>query len=122
MRVAVSLVLAFSAVVFCRPVHAARYALIAANNRGWASEVPLQFAHDDGTRLATVLKEIGGFKGHNLLILRDATPQSIEAGLKRLSARMHANPDPGGQDLLFFYYSGHADEKALHPGDLTPQN
>jgi hypothetical protein len=116
MRRSLSLALVLLGCLDHDPAEAARHALLVANNRGWASEVPLQFAHQDVLRLAGTLQEIGGFEKKNITVLLDATPKEIDAALRRLASRIRGQPGGDLESLLLFYYSGHADDRALHPG------
>lgn len=96
--------------------HGARYAVLVSNNQGWASETRLRYAHLDATRMAATFRELGGFHPSNVFLVKDASPAVIRATLGRVAARVRAGQPSAGRSMLVFYYSGHADERALHPG------
>ncbi len=98
------------------PVFAQRYAILASNNRGWTGDSPLRFAHQDINRIAYTLREMGGFSTKNIQILEGATPQSITGAFKKVSAKMRQEAKENRESLLFFFFSGHGDEKSLHLG------
>jgi hypothetical protein len=111
------LVLAAALLATAAPVHAGRYAVLAANNQGWAGEAPLRFAHEDARRLASTLSELGDFPRRNVRVVTSATPRDIEVAVRAMAARMRLRSSKsGGRHLFFFFFSGHADETALHPG------
>lgn len=97
---------------------AERYAIVAANNRGWGSDRPLRYAHRDAARLGRILREIGGFKRDNIVQIASASPARIEAAFRRLGTKI-AGGGPAPESMLFFFYSGHGDERALHPGPAS---
>lgn len=94
-----------------------RYAILAGNNRGARDEPNLRYAEDDATKLGRALIEVSAFAPENVLVLagRDAT--SFRRALIRLNDRIRAKTAEGNaQPVLFVYYSGHADARALHLG------
>jgi len=96
---------------------AARYAVLAANNRGWGSEKALQYANQDALRFANILEELGEFQRQNVAIITDAAPWRIENALREIAGRIQKNQSE--QNLFLFFYSGHADEESLHPGPAS---
>jgi hypothetical protein len=92
---------------------AARYALVFSNNAGDAGEAPLRYADADARRLSEVLSTLGDFPPGQVLLLRAATAAQVRGTLIRLNASIR---ERGGDDLLFVFYSGHADAEALHLG------
>jgi hypothetical protein len=97
-----------------RSVEAARFALLAASNEGWATELPLRFAERDAQRLATTLTELGQFRRENVELVTSARPASIERAVAAIGRRIASAPP--GKHLLLLYYSGHAGEDGIHPG------
>jgi Caspase domain len=73
-------------------------------------QTPLRYAERDADRVATVLRELGGFARVNQL--RDPSPSALRAALTETEAL--AARDPGLE--VVFYYSGHADTQGLLMG------
>jgi len=90
-----------------------RFALVAGNNHGLASDITLHHAISDAERVSDVLSEIGGFAPENMLLLRDATADGFRQALSTMFERIRAQ-SPRDSSLLFLYYSGHADAQDLH--------
>jgi Caspase domain len=84
-----------------------RLAVIVGNNRG-GSKPALRYAERDARQVARVLRDLGGVDQVHLLLGRSS------ADLRRLLDSVHRRaaqrPD---RTVLFFFYSGHADEQAL---------
>ncbi|HZH02629.1 MAG TPA: caspase family protein, partial [Myxococcaceae bacterium] len=72
----------------------------------------LNFAHRDAQSVADVLVQVGGFAQEEVSVLLDPEPDAV---LERLDQSAAALKERGGESVLFFYYSGHADERALYP-------
>ncbi len=88
-----------------------RYALLVGANAGWSDDRPLAHAESDAERVQQALIEVGGFKPERIELLRDPDGSEVRARLRRLSDRARASPEGA---IVFFYYSGHADQKYLH--------
>ena len=73
-------------------------------------QAPLRYAERDADRVATVLRELGGFTRVNQL--RDPSPAALRDALAETEAL--AARDPGLE--VIFYYSGHADTQGLLMG------
>jgi hypothetical protein len=119
MMVRLLLVLAALAALLAmvRPAEAAveRYAVLVGVNRGEADEPDLRFAETDAERMYGVLKEVGGFRPENMLLLRGESADAIQRGLISMNDRVRAAASrPATQVMLFVYYSGHADAVWLH--------
>ena len=91
-----------------------RYALVVGNDRGDAEEQPLLFATQDATRVAEVLKTLGGVDPMDVVVLHNPDAELVLQVLDRLNGRLQAELSSGQQGLLYFYYSGHADAESLH--------
>jgi hypothetical protein len=106
------------AVVAPRPARAdvERYALIVGNNAGDSDEQRLRYAEDDARRVYEVLRELGGFRPENMLLFRGEDAASFRRSLISLNDRIRTHGGSGGQAELLVYYSGHADQAALHLG------
>ncbi|MBK7863144.1 MAG: caspase family protein [Archangiaceae bacterium] len=89
-----------------------RVAVVVGNDLGAPRDPQLRYARKDATRIAQVLRELGGVRGEDLQLLLDADADTVRLALERAGdARDGLEPT-----VLLFYYSGHADETALHLG------
>lgn len=88
----------------------ARLAVVVGANRGVAGEPQLRFAERDATRVAEVLRDVGGVARDDEWLLSGTSAGPVRAALAE--ARRRA---AGGAALLF-YYSGHAGLDGLHLG------
>ena len=98
-----------------RAAHAERYALLIGNNAGDSDEQRLRYAEDDARRVYEVLRELGGFRPENMLMLRAEDAATVRRGLISLNDRIRTQT-AGAQSELLVYYSGHSDQTALHLG------
>jgi hypothetical protein len=65
--------------------------------------------------MADVLGEVGNFAPENVILLTGKDASSVRRTLVALNDRIRARvEDPTIEPLLFVYYSGHADARALH--------
>jgi hypothetical protein len=98
-----------------------RYTLIVGANDGGPDRPRLQYAVTDAERFARVMSELGGVDSGNEVVLRDPPVVALVAALDALAARLaearRRGAPAGGRTELFFYYSGHADEKGLLLGE-----
>jgi hypothetical protein len=89
-----------------------RIAIVVGANGAPAGRKPLLFSHRDAETMAEVLASVGGFRREDVVLLEDPSPgtlvKAVEGALARLADRPHS--------LLYFYYSGHADDGILYPG------
>ncbi len=93
---------------------AERYALLVGNNRGDGDDQDLRYAESDASRVGEVLRDLGGFRRENVILLQGQGAAGVRAALAKLERRIAA----GAADaLLLIYYSGHADAGALHLGN-----
>jgi hypothetical protein len=94
-----------------------RFGLLIGNNRGDIEDSPLRYAASDAERMSEVLSDLGGFSPVNLVLLRDANAETARRTLIALNDRIRASASrPDTQVVLLVYYSGHADNGALHLG------
>ena len=97
-----------------------RFGLFIGNDRGAAHELPLRFATSDAQRMQETLVELGGFSPLDAVVLREPDADSARGALIALNDRIRAAAArPDTQVMLFVYYSGHADRRALHLGAST---
>jgi len=93
-----------------------RFALVVGANIGDADDTPLAFAERDASRMADVLTRFGGVPPENLLLLLGPDGASLGRAIDAFAGRIaDTTPtrDPGG-NVIFIYFSGHADAQALH--------
>lgn len=95
-----------------------RVAVVVGANLAPPGRAPLRYAHEDARRVAEVLTSVVGFEKQDVTVLLDPAPDELLAALDR---ELAATTKRGGETLLFFYYSGHADERAIFPrGETLP--
>jgi len=111
-----SLALAFLTTGIARAAEVARVAVVVGANRPPAGRAALRYAYEDARRVADVLGTVGGFSTQNIELLFDPEPSAVLSALDR---RLQAAGQRVGETLLFFYYSGHADERAIYPGGAS---
>lgn len=93
-----------------------RVAIVVGANQAPPNRVALRYAHEDARRVADVLVAVAGFTPSSVTVLLDPRPEELLAALDR---ELAAAGKRGGDTLLFFYYSGHADERAIFPRGET---
>lgn len=95
------------------PAHAGtrRFAIVIGANSGNPDEVHLRYAESDARRLASILRDVGGFGPEDLLVLTNTDADEVRDTLIRTNARIR---EAAGDGLLFVFYSGHADAESLH--------
>ncbi|MCB9647044.1 MAG: caspase family protein [Deltaproteobacteria bacterium] len=89
-----------------------RVAVVVGNDSGGAGRTPLRFAERDAERMQAVLTDLGGVEEAHTLLGRDAG--ELAALLDRLQAHLASLDEPA---TVLFYYSGHADGRALLMND-----
>jgi len=94
-----------------------RYAIIVAANDGGKGRVALRYAETDARSLVKVLQELGGLERANQLLLLEPSPDEIIAAISRIQKRIDEDKSNFKRTELFFYYSGHSDEKGLLLGE-----
>ena len=94
-----------------------RYAIIVAANDGGADRIPLRYAETDALSLTKVLQELGGLKGKNRLLLLEPSPDEIISAISRVKNQINRDKSTVKRSELFFYYSGHSNEKGLLLGE-----
>jgi hypothetical protein len=94
-----------------RPVPPLRVAVLVGANAAAPGRAPLMFGHDDAAKMASVLTTVAGFRPQDVYLLRDPAAADLLLALQAAADRLEDRPE----SLLYFYYSGHADEQALYP-------
>src|SRR6478736_3882515 len=88
-----------------------RYAVLIGANPGWSSDRPLRYAEADAERVRDVLISLGGFAPDRVVMLSDPDTNEVRATLRDLTRTAKASTE---DTLVFFYYSGHADNDQVH--------
>lgn len=88
-----------------------RYAVLIGGNPGWSSDRPLRYAEADAERMRDVLVALGNFAPDRVILLRDPDTNEVRATLRDLTRTTKASNE---DTLVFFYYSGHADNEQVH--------
>jgi hypothetical protein len=89
-----------------------RIAVIVANSRAGADREALRYAARDAREIEAVLSSLGGVGDTRVLI--DRGPEDLQKTWLQIERESRASKDPV---VLLFYYSGHADDRALLMGD-----
>jgi hypothetical protein len=101
-----------------RAAEVRRVAVVVGANMAPPGRNPLRYAHEDAKRVAEVLISVAGFAKQNVKVALDPAPDALLALLDEALAEAGRR---GGETLLFFYYSGHADELRIFPrGETLP--
>jgi hypothetical protein len=111
-----TLALLLAAVVAAQPVEGEggprRFALAVGNNRGLGADAPLRYAERDAVSVLGVLREVGGLRREDSLLVLGTDADAVRDGLARFERHLKAQARPG--DQLFVYVSSHADAGELH--------
>lgn len=89
-----------------------RYAVVIGADRGDADETPLRYAERDARKVGDVLVRLGGVRPEDVLTLLTPTAHDLDRALGAFRARIELRDDDDA--MVIVYYSGHADERALH--------
>jgi len=104
-----------------RSAHAAeirKVAVVVGANLAPPGRATLRYAHDDARRVAEVLTAVSGFNPRSIQLLFDPSPDRLLAALDNELAIAARSSE---ETLLFFYYSGHADDGSIFPhGEPLP--
>jgi hypothetical protein len=101
-----------------RQVTLRRLVLIAAANRGGDERPVLKYALTDADRFSQVMQALGGVDAADVVLLRQPRVGELDAALDALKQRVaSARRSGSSRTEVFFYYSGHADEKGLLLGN-----
>lgn len=94
-----------------------RFAVIIGNDHGHGADVRLRYAESDAAKVAKVLRELGQFRPADMVLLQGEDADTVRSTVIGVNDRIRAAQAlPDTQTLLFVYYSGHADARALHLG------
>jgi hypothetical protein len=94
-----------------------RFALIASSNDGGADRLRLRFADSDARAMAEVLRNLGGLRAEDMVLLNGATRESLHSSFEHVRRALAEVKPQSLRRELFIYYSGHSDETGLLVGD-----
>ncbi|MCA9665380.1 MAG: caspase family protein [Myxococcales bacterium] len=89
-----------------------RFALVVGANDGGKGRVRLRYALSDARAMAAVMKQLGGVRSEHVTLLLEPNRDRLARTLAKLGARLK-RARARGRVELFFYYSGHSDERGL---------
>lgn len=92
-------------------VQAERYAILAGNSRGGGDYAKLKYVQSDLKAMRSVLSENCSFLEENITVIANDSPESLLRTLDSIAQIVTE------QDMLLFYYTGHADNRSLRMGD-----
>ena len=90
-----------------------RFAIIVGANDGGRERITLRYAGTDAQSVAGVLQELGGVDRDNSMVLIDPERADFYEGLEVLKKRVVIAREAGYRVEVFFYYSGHSDDRGL---------
>ncbi len=93
-------------------IDAARFAVLVGNCKGGTDVSELRYVKNDLVSLSKILKEFCGFDSDHTILLQDKSPAELAAALTELKKKLPTSED----NLLLFYYTGHADQENLKMG------
>ena len=91
-----------------------RFALLVGHNIGDANETPLHWAESDAARFRQVLTQIGNVHPDRALLVQRPATRDFDRAYARIQGAIAEAERRGEATVLLFYFSGHADEAALH--------
>ena len=100
-----------SPAIAAAPAPPRRVAVVVGANAASPGRQALRFAHLDARNVASVLR-LAGFASRDIHVLLDPRPAALLASLDRV---LDSTAGTAGETMLVFYYSGHADSRALYP-------
>ncbi len=94
-----------------------RYVIAISANNGGKGRPMLRYAESDAKSFANVLKDMGGVKQQNLILIQEPSVSFLNSRMDDLDKIISANKGKNGREEILVYYSGHADEKGLRLGN-----
>ncbi|HET6921710.1 MAG TPA: caspase family protein, partial [Anaeromyxobacteraceae bacterium] len=95
---------------------AARFAVVAGNDRGGAARQSLFFAEKDAQGFRRTLVELGDFTDDRVALLQGSGARQLRETLAATEAKVSLARYVGEKTLLVIYYSGHAGAEGLELG------
>jgi hypothetical protein len=94
-----------------------RYALVVGSNNGGPTRVQLKYAASDARAFAAVLRELGGVRESDIIVLTDPDLGAFQTGMQRVQQIITGSKAADERRELLIYYSGHSDETGLILGN-----
>lgn len=94
-----------------------RYVIAISANNGGKNRPMLRYAESDAKSFANVLKDMGGVKPQNLILIQEPSVSFLNSRMDDLDKIISQNKGKNGREEVLVYYSGHADEKGLRLGN-----
>jgi hypothetical protein len=95
------------------PVPLRRFALVAGSNAGGPDRSRLKYAASDARTFASVLRELGGVRAEDLVLLVDPDLAAFKSAMGRVQQMVNSPRPTEERRELIVYYSGHSDEEGL---------
>lgn len=93
-----------------------RWAVLVGNNEGGAGATPLYFAELDARKMQRILTDQGGISDPDVRLLLGRGRNDLLFTMGALREPIAAARARGDQTVVYFYYSGHADDTQLQLG------
>lgn len=93
-----------------------RWAVVVGNNEGSSSTRPLYFAEQDARKMKSILVGLGDVEETRVDLLLGGTRNELLMAMADIRPSIVAARNGGDQTVLYFYYSGHADDQQLQLG------
>lgn len=90
-----------------------RYAVIIGANNGGAGREVLRYAGSDAEAVARVLRELGGVRQADAVLVREPDSHRVDQTFATVSKRIRSERVRGQRVELLVYYSGHSDEEGI---------
>jgi hypothetical protein len=82
-------------------------------NGGGEGRARLRYAASDASSFASVLAELGGVRGSDLILLMDPDLAAFRGAARRVQSAVASANASGQRSELILYYSGHSDDTGL---------
>lgn len=93
-------------------IFGARHAILIGNSSGTRNLANLKYVKNDINAVKEILSSNCSFNEQNIHTLYNKTPLEVKSILQKIKPKISSSE----KDLLFFYYSGHADNNSLIMG------
>jgi hypothetical protein len=93
--------------------YAARFAVLVGNSYGGKDVAALKYVKNDLDQLRLILQDFCGFNRENVITLHDKKQNDLIQVFQSIAGKLPSTED----NLLLFYYTGHADQQNLKMGN-----
>jgi hypothetical protein len=91
-----------------------RLAVVVGANIGAPGDEPLRYAESDARRVRDLMVELGHVRPDRALLVERGGPEDVLRAITEVRGRAAEIERSGRRVTLFFYYSGHGNDEALH--------